>query len=157
MRTDIYTYFTSPNGQSELLYSGESWVRIFLFLETAGPVSVGTRESVTPVLSGKGILIPSDGRQLEFVIPKGNRIFIAAESINRVKFIVEPIPWQEQILYEVSNTGAAIKSVLASLLSRPSGPSKTITRTKTPVKPTGKRGLDCPPPLTIPNFFKGTR
>ena len=154
MRTDIYTYFTRPNGQSELLYSGESWVRIFLFLETAGPVAVGTRESVTPVLSGKGILIPSDGRQIEFVLPKGNRIFIAAESINRVKFFVEPIPWLEQILFQVETGFSGLRGALGSVFAKATGAPR---KRAAPFAPSGKRGIDCPPPLTIPNFFKGKR
>lgn len=97
MHTRIQTYFTVANGTSQLLYSAENWVRVEFQLETAGPVAVGTLQDVTPVLSGKGILLPPDGEPVRFVLPKGDRVFIAAESINRVKFIVEPIPWLEEI------------------------------------------------------------
>jgi len=101
-KTDIYTYFTKPTGVTELLYSAEDWVRINLQLETAGPVAVGTRDSVTPVLSGKGVLLPNIGdTSFEFILARGNRLWIASESINRVKVVIEPIPFLEKILRSV--------------------------------------------------------
>ncbi len=94
-RVEMSTYFTKPSG-NEVLYRAESWVRLRLMLETAGPVAVGSRDSVTPVLSGAGILLPIDV-EITFPMTKGNRIFIAAVAINRVRVIIEPIPWLEQI------------------------------------------------------------
>lgn len=94
-RVDMSTYFTKPTGRSEVLYRAESWVRIRLMLETAGPVSVGSRDNVTPVLSGAGILLPINV-EITFPMTQGNRIFIAATAINRVRVIIEPIPWEEQ-------------------------------------------------------------
>jgi len=118
MNTDIYTYFTLPTGQNELLYSAEAWVKISLVLETAGPVAVSTRESVIPVLSGKGILLDPSGVPSVFSIPKGNRVFISSESVNRVKVFVEPIPWLEQILFHVENGFSGLKGILAHALRR---------------------------------------
>ncbi len=115
MKTDIYTYFTVPTGITELLYSAESWMRVELVLETAGPVAVSTRDSVTPVLSGKGILLEPDGEPIEFIMPKGNRLFIAAESFNRVKVIIEPIPWLEQILFQVEEGFGGLKGIMGAL------------------------------------------
>jgi hypothetical protein len=94
-RTEISTRFTKETG-STLLYQAEGWVRVRLMLETAGPVAVGTRDDVAPPLSGKGILLPIDV-EITFPMQKGGRIFLAATSVNRVRFIVEPIPWYEQI------------------------------------------------------------
>ena len=94
-RTEVSTYFTKPGGDS-LLYQAESWVRLRLMLETAGPVAVGSRDQVSPVLSGKGILLPRDV-EITFPLTKGNRIFIAAGAVNRVRFIIEPIPWADQV------------------------------------------------------------
>jgi len=118
MNTDIYTYFTRSTGENELLYSAEAWVRITLVLETAGPVAVSTRESVIPVLSGKGILLDPSRIPSVFTIPRGNRIFISAESINRVKVFIEPIPWLEQILYQVESGFGGLKGILAHAMRR---------------------------------------
>ena len=102
MHTDIFTYFTRANGRTELLYSAESWVKIRIRLETAGPVGVSTRQEIAPVLSGKSMLLTTDEEET-FTLPKGDRFFIIAETVNRVKFIVEPVPWQEQIFHAVQS------------------------------------------------------
>ena len=96
-RTDIFTHFTKANGISELIFSAEQWTRVRLTLENAGPVAIGTREDIAPVLSGKGILLET-GVEKEFDIPRGNRLYIVAGTINRVKVIYQPIPWLEQIV-----------------------------------------------------------
>lgn len=133
MHTDIFTYFTEPTGQSALLYSAETWVRIELQLETAGPVAVGTRQSVVPVLSGKGILLPPDGEPITFVMPKGDRLYVAAESVNRVKTIVEPIPWLQQILTHLDEGFGGLKGILGAVVRRGN-----------------KNPSPCPPPPAIP-------
>ena len=113
-RNDLYSYFTQVGG-TRLLYSAEEWVRVTVRLATAGPVSVGTREDLVPVLSGKGVLLVPGGLQEEtFVVPKGQRVFIAAEAVHRVTFIVEPIPYLRQII-DVVGRGF---NVLAGLLGR---------------------------------------
>jgi hypothetical protein len=93
-RAEVHTYFTKPGG-SHLLYQAESWVRLRLMLGTAGPVAVGSRDYVAPVLSGKGILLP-ENVEITFPLLKGNRVYIAAAAINRVRVIIEPIPWGDQ-------------------------------------------------------------
>jgi hypothetical protein len=91
LHTEIYTYFTVPDGVSKLLFSANFWCTAKLTLDTAGPVAASTRQDVVPVLSGKGVLLDT-GLEQEWVLAKGDRIFIAAESINRVKFVVQPHP-----------------------------------------------------------------
>ncbi len=93
--TETYTLFTQIGG-NRLLYSAEEWVRVNLRLETAGPVAVSTRQDVVPALSGKGILLEEDA--VEFVLSKGDRLFYTAEAVNRVRWIVEPIPFLESVL-----------------------------------------------------------
>ncbi len=105
--TEIYTYFTIPDGVSKLIYSAESWVRARFTLETAGPVAVSTRQDLDPVLSGKGRLLPTDD-EFEFVVPKGDRIFVIAESVNRVAFTIEPIPWLQTIALEIRRAATRI-------------------------------------------------
>jgi hypothetical protein len=94
--TDTFTLFTKIGG-NHLVYSAEGWVRVVLRLETAGPVAVSTRQDVPPVLSGKGILLGVD--DITLVLSKGQRLFYSAEAVNRVRFVVEPIPWGESLLF----------------------------------------------------------
>ena len=88
-KTRMNTYFTKP-GETSLLYSAEGWVFVRLTLEDAGPVSVGMDQNITPVLSGRGVLLPTNIER-HFTMTKGDRIFIAAEAINRVSFTIEPM------------------------------------------------------------------
>lgn len=93
-RTEISTYFTKIGG-NHLLYQAEGWVGLRIMLETAGPVAIGTRDDVEPVLSGKGITLVRDV-EVAFPLAKGNRVFITAGAVNRVRLIIEPVPWAEQ-------------------------------------------------------------
>lgn len=92
--TEVYTYFTQPTGVTRELFTAEFWLRATLTLETAGPVAVGTRQEIAPVLSGKGIILTTD-IPVPFVLSRGDRLYIAAESINRVKIVREPLPGGE--------------------------------------------------------------
>lgn len=103
--TDTFTYFTQVGKQpitgtgtgTPILYNGDRlWARVTLILETAGPVVVGTREDIFPVLSGKGSLLPV-GREWERIIAKGTRLYVAATALNRISVTIEPLPWLEQI------------------------------------------------------------
>ena len=105
-KTRANTYFTSV-GETRLLYSAESWVKARLQLEDAGPVAIGMDQGITPVLSGRGILLPTN-EWVEFYISRGDRIYIAAESINRVKFIVEPVPFLGQIAMSLAALGSLV-------------------------------------------------
>lgn len=95
-RTEIYTYFTSQFGENVLLFSSRRWVRVILTLETAGPVDASTREDLIPVGSGKGRGLVT-GVDMEFTLNENDRLFIAANSLNRVGVIIEPFAWLEQI------------------------------------------------------------
>jgi len=119
--TNIYTYLTVPDGISHLLFSADAWFRIELALETPGPVAVSTRQDVTPVLSGKGVLLAPDGEPFSFVIPRGDRLFIAAEAINRVKVTIEPIPYLEKILMQLEHGFGSLRGIFASFLRRIGG------------------------------------
>ena len=121
--TDIFTYFSVPDGESKLLYTAEEWMRIELVLETAGPVAVSTRQDVAPVLSGKGVLLAPSGEPLNFTLPRGDRLFIAAEAINRVKVIIEPIPWLEKILMRMESGFSGLKGVFGAFVRRFGGRS----------------------------------
>jgi hypothetical protein len=112
-RTEIYTYFTRANGQTELIYSAENWVRIKLQLETAGPVAIGTSANLEPVLSGRGLLLDTS-EEFEANLPKGTRVYIISETINRVSVTIEPIPWLEQISAEATHGYSTIGNRIAS-------------------------------------------
>lgn len=105
------TYFTKGDGQSRQLYAASRWTKARLLLETAGPVSVGTSDSITPVLSGKGTLLTTN-LPFEIDLAPGNKLWIAAESINRVKVTLTPFPWQEQILGGIDRVVGAIMSLV---------------------------------------------
>jgi hypothetical protein len=146
--TEIYTYFTRPpgaDGKASLLYSAESWIRAELVLETAGPVAVSTRQEIFPVLSGKGILLEADGEPIEFLLPRGDRLFIAAESINRVKFVVEPLPWGDQIIHLLESGFGGLKGIMGAALRR-RGQAPPASKEDEPF---------CPPPPSIPGAWRG--
>jgi hypothetical protein len=143
-RTEIYTHFTRVGG-TELLYSAENWVRVTLLLETAGPVSIGTMASLTPVLGGAGILLDTDV-PFQAVFGKGNRLYSAAETINRVKVVIEPIPWLEQIDMDVQRLGGIVANTVAGIVNGIVGG----IRGRAAAAPTSSSGktpqqLPCPP------------
>ena len=115
--TEVYTRFTTTDGVTQLLYSAETWVRLRILLETAGPVAVGTRQEIAPVLSGKGRLLPT-GREVELILPKGDRFFIVSESVNRVSWSVEAIPWLQTISMEVRGIGTRLTNSIKSVVGR---------------------------------------
>lgn len=90
--TLIYTYFTKA-GETLLFLTMpvDSWRRIRLTLEDAGPVSIGTSPNLAPVLNGAGILLPTDVEK-EFVMGPGEHLYVLATAVNRVAVIVEAIP-----------------------------------------------------------------
>lgn len=111
VNSDIFTYLTKANGRSEILYNADrNWVTITLLLETAGPVAVGNRASIVPVLSGKGQLLLTNIPKT-FDVTKGNRIYIAATAVSRVQVTIQPKPWLEQITAGVENVGNLLKMI----------------------------------------------
>lgn len=111
-RSEIYTYFTRANGTTELLYSAENWVKIKLTLETAGPVAIGTAASLEPVTSGRGRLLDVN-EEFETFLPKGTRVYIISETVNRVSVTIEPVPWLEQISNQQQANTSALSRVVA--------------------------------------------
>ncbi len=151
--TEIYTYFTIPDGLSKLIYSSESWVKARFTLETAGPVAVSTRQDLGPLLSGKGRLLPPDV-EYKFIVPKGDRIFIIAEAINRVAFTIEPIPWLQTIALEIRAVGRVIVSSLRGINRGAPAPRAPGTG-----KPADDDDLGCPAPRRrfLPKLTRGRR
>jgi hypothetical protein len=97
VKQDIYTYLTDSSDEQTLYTGDQEWTTLTLTLETAGPVAVSTRQGIRPVLSGKGILLPT-GVPMTFQLSKGNKLYIAATGVNRVKVMVEQTAWAQQIL-----------------------------------------------------------
>jgi len=99
LATEISTFFARPptDGQLPVLYNGDrQYAQVILTLETAGPVAVSTKQQILPVLSGKGSLLET-GVPLAFTLAKGNRLWVATTSLNRIKVTVQPLPWLEQL------------------------------------------------------------
>ena len=132
-KTITFTRFTQPSSQSELLLSAENesgWTRVILGLETAGPVAVGTSADIVPVTSGRGILLPTT-RDVSILLSPGDRLYIASDSINRVRVIAEPIPWLEEM-------AGTLSEILAAASRRPQAPGRTAPQlTKIPCPPPG--------------------
>jgi len=99
-RSFVDTFFTQvpkPGEDTPIVYNGDRlWAKVTLTLETAGPVVVGNQSSLAPVLSGKGQLLETD-EPVVFYIAKGTRLYILSTGINRVKRVIEPVPWLETI------------------------------------------------------------
>lgn len=147
-RTEVYTYFTTP-GPTTLFYSAESWVRLKLTLETAGPVAVGQRATLDPVISGKGRLLGTN-EEFEVTLAKGTRFYIASGSVNRVSVTIEPIPFLEQISHEINNVSLTVRKAAAAIVQ---GLGAALLKTTAAAAPaaTSKSGrtqdeMPCPPP-----------
>lgn len=149
-RTEIYSYFTESSTETQLLYSAENWVRIKLALQTAGPVAIGTSATLTPVLSGRGILLDPDV-PFEAYLAKGTRFYITSETVNRVNITIEPVPWLEQIDLDsiASQNGVraavmAIGSSIVNAISALRGAAKIASsagKTTLPPCPPGDRRM----------------
>lgn len=112
-RTEIYTYFTRATGTTELIYSAENWVRLKLTLETAGPVAIGTSASLEPVLSGRGRILDTN-EEFETYLPKGTRLYVISETVNRVSVTIEPVPWFEQLATEQMYAATLLQRAIAN-------------------------------------------
>jgi hypothetical protein len=116
-RIRLSTYFTKIIPATDILYTGDRmWAKVTLTLETAGPVAVGDAADLTPVLSGKGQLLETNV-PTAFDVAKGNKLYIAATSINRVKVEIAPYPWLETITGLASSIVIAIRGTVAAAAS----------------------------------------
>jgi hypothetical protein len=108
-RTFVDTYFTQipvVGQDTPIIYAADRlWVKLTLVLETAGPVAVGNQSGLAPVLSGKGQLLETDVPST-FYLAKGERMFVLATGINRIKRVIEPIPWLETIQGQLDRVAA---------------------------------------------------
>jgi hypothetical protein len=114
-KTRMSDYFTVP-GDTRLLYTAEGWVHVRLLLQNAGPVAVGMDQNITPVLSGRGRLLPT-GQEIRFNLTRGDRLFIAAESINRVSFTIEPLQPVDRIVVLIESGLGSVRSIASAVLS----------------------------------------
>jgi hypothetical protein len=96
-KSEATTYFTKAGPTRQLYTADRKWAKVTLLLQTAGPVAVGFSQTITPVLSGKGILLATLV-PAEFRVARGNKLWIASTAVNRVSVQVEEEPWLEQLL-----------------------------------------------------------
>lgn len=114
-KTEASTYITKV-GVTDTVYDGSRlWARVTLTLETAGPVSAGTKQNLLPVLGGAGITLDT-GVDRVFTISKGNQLFIAANAVSRVKVVIESLPWLEQIAGTVAQVAGAAMSFVTKYI-----------------------------------------
>lgn len=115
--TEIFTYLTkaATDGASQILYNGDrQYAEVTLTLENAGPVVIGNKAQILPVLSGKGELLET-GVPRSIVVAKGNRIYVAATGINRIKVEIKPLAWLELIAGMTSAGTATLQAIYAAI------------------------------------------
>lgn len=112
--TAIWTTFTQAGG-TKLLYSANTWVTVRVTLTTAGPVVVGNKQSLDPVLSGQGMLLVTD-ETMVFSLGSGSRLYYAADAVNRLSVVVEPVPWLRKISETLAGASKSL-SILPKLFT----------------------------------------
>ena len=115
--TDMRTFFTDATGETKLFYTSQNWVQVTLILETAGPVAISTQPDISPVLSGKGRLLITNALTI-FTLPRGSSLYIAANAINRVSMAIEPYPFANAVIDNISNVANMIGKVANAFLQR---------------------------------------
>lgn len=131
-QTQVYTFFTNPSEETQLLFAAlpTEWITVTCHLETAGPVSVGTSQSLAPVASGKGRLLPSN-EDAVFQLSPSSRLYILSDTVNRVGIQIEASPWLEQMFRLMQHSAT------------PGGP-KTAPPNSEKQVPIGKFGFTMP-------------
>ena len=140
--TDLYTLITKP-GDTELLFSADSWTMVQLLLETAGPVAVSTRQAIAPPSSGKGVLLPTGTNTfVAFPLKRGDRLYYVSDSVNRVKVIIQP-DFREAaadgVIAAIAHLGQALSSAIFGA-ARGRAEPKSV---QAPI---------CPPAIKAPRF-----
>lgn len=108
-------------GPTSVLLVTESWSTVRLTLRSAGPVAVGTASELMPIASGKGVLLQTDEPYVTN-LPGGTRLYVAAGAINRLNVTIEPIPWMEQVAFQLEQIRGAVAGaaeMLRGLFRRP--------------------------------------
>lgn len=106
-QTELFTFFTQAGGRTQVLYSVQNeWKQITVELETAGPVVIGNQEVLHPLASGRGVQLPQ-GERVPFFVPPLQKIYIASDTTNRIKVIVNAIPWLAEILAQLGGVPSA--------------------------------------------------
>lgn len=111
-----YTVFTEA-GKTKLVLSTQQWTKVTLRLESAGPVAFGTSEDLMPVSSGKGRLLPT-GQDVEVVMVPQTRLYLSADSFQRVGIQVEPYPWMWELFNKLKSLAPSIGSIFSQMLGR---------------------------------------
>lgn len=153
MGTQINTYTAPADGKTYLYYSAEKWVKVYVALETAGPVDVGTMAALSPVGSGRGVTLAADGEPLEFPLEPGDRLYFASDSLNRVKIIIYQLPWLEQLALQSKSSletaqefYSSLKGMFGAVLRRGGGSGGSSGGSEK------KEAPICPPKLKVPYF-----
>jgi hypothetical protein len=119
-KIEIRTYQTKP-GPSQILYNGDRmWAQVTLTLTTAGPVAVGEQSNITPVLQGKGLVLQTNV-PVVFKVAKGNRLYIASDTVNRVNVTIEAYPFLETITGLLTALAGVARAPLAGAIAAITG------------------------------------
>lgn len=116
----IFTAFTTPDGVAREVFASSTWTRVYLILQSAGPVDVGDKPAMDPVLSGKGETLLT-GVPWEVDMAPGQRLYLISNTVDRVSVRIQPIAWQEQMalsLETISAVAGNIFRLIARAISR---------------------------------------
>lgn len=111
--TDVQALITEPGGKIVTLVTADlPWIQVTVTLETAGPVEVSTRPA-WQLLTGNGQALITNVPMV-FTIPKGNKLYIASPTQNRIKVTTSPLPWMEQLMGAVMTGFNAVARTLVT-------------------------------------------
>jgi hypothetical protein len=110
--TEVSSVFTTIGQQTVLIAA--TWLQITMTLETAGPVAIGTRANILPVLSGAGRLLPTNV-PIRFLLPRGDILYMSSNAVNRVSVQVEPFPFYDGLLQAFGNLSTIMNGLAGGI------------------------------------------
>lgn len=111
--TEPKTFITRPGATVQLISAQQPWARVWLTLETAGPVEVSSSSQWT-FLNGQGQSLITNV-PLPYTIAKGNNLYLQAGSAERVRFTLEPFPWLELITQSIRGGFSGLAKAVSAL------------------------------------------
>ena len=117
-RTDIRTQLLLGGDTIKIYNASLEDVRITLRLESAGPCVIGTNANLLPVGSSTGQLLPSDGKEVSFVLSRGAILYAGSDTPQRLSYRIEPIPYLIEILNTVAQVAQGLYQVVQAVLGR---------------------------------------
>lgn len=91
MQGSIFSIQPSTQNQGNPSFTAGGWCQITVLKESSGIVVMGTGNNLLPVNTAQAMQLPTD-QPITFLIGPGTSIYFAAQTTERVSYIVQPIP-----------------------------------------------------------------